>query len=267
MQSADDESRATDESADQLVHLPWESIDPDEDALEGAIPSLEDHAAPPTSPGTSAEAGWGPESAEIDSRTAPTPTLPLSTRGGGKSGALIEFQPLPVLAVRARQSPAAVPTPVVSGGWTIPILCAGIGLIACCLIIPQVDVNRRAAYKKLSLERDLASIKQQVAVNNEFLKRVGDDPTLAERLAQRQMNIVKEGSRVWRDPLTSTGGADAMSPFQIVDVPPPAPLPPYRPAGGTFVAACLAPRSQLYLTGVGLMLLAAGLVLGGVARE
>jgi hypothetical protein len=220
MQSADDEFRAAHESANELVHLPWESIDPDE-TNEPTTALL----APP----------------------APAP--------------------VPVLALRARKPPQPQPTPLVSGGWTIPILCAGIGLIACCLIIPQVDVNRRAAYKKLSLERDLASIKQQVAVNDEFLKRVGDDPTLAERLAQRQMNIVKEGSRVWRDPLTSAAGADAMSPFQIVDVPPPAPLPPYQPAGGAFAAACLAPRSQLYLTGVGLLMLAAGLVLGGVARE
>ena len=29
------------------------------------------------------------------------------------------------------------------GGWTIPLLCLGIAVIACCLVIPQADANRR----------------------------------------------------------------------------------------------------------------------------
>ncbi len=146
------------------------------------------------------------------------------------------------------------------GGWTIPLLCLGIGLIGCCLIIPQADTNRRMAYQKELLRRDLESIQQQVAVNDEFLKRVNDDSGLAERLAQRQMNIVREGSRVWND--GSDNRAASMSPYELTTIPRPVPLPPYQPTGGWFAALCREPRSNLYLTGAALMMLAAGLVLG-----
>jgi hypothetical protein len=163
--------------------------------------------------------------------------------------------------VREEGAPSRA-APARGGAWTIPLLCAGIGLIACCLIIPQTDVNRRMAYQKKSLEQDLASIQNQAQVNDEFLKRVSDDPGLAERLAQRQMNIVREGSQVWRDPEVET--ATTMSPFELVNVPRPAPLPAYQPVGGWFAGVCRDPHSNLYLTGAALMMLAAGLVMGEV---
>jgi hypothetical protein len=58
-----------------------------------------------------------------------------------------------------------------------------------------------------------------------------------------------------------------MSPFHLVAVQPPDPLPPYRAKGGLVGAACNNPRSRLLLTGAGLLLMAAGLVLGAVPRR
>ena len=96
---------------------------------------------------------------------------------------------------------------------------------------------------------------------------------LAERLAQRQMKMVREGTSVLElknvhHANASWGGGggaglrDSMSPYLLVSVPPPAPMPPYQPVGGTLARVCRHPKSQLYLTGVGLMLMACGLVLG-----
>src|SRR5580698_6962616 len=55
------------------------------------------------------------------------------------------------------------------GGWTIAVLCIGLSLIAACVIIPQADANRRLAYERQRLRRDLDQIQKQVAVNSEFL--------------------------------------------------------------------------------------------------
>jgi uncharacterized membrane-anchored protein YhcB (DUF1043 family) len=162
------------------------------------------------------------------------------------------------------------------GGWTLTLLCVGIGIIACCVLIPQADANRRMAYEREKLKTDLESIRKQVATNDEFLKRVADDPNLAERLAQRQMKIIREGTRVLElkkqkqaraqagaGPAAVAGtAADEMSPFHLVHVAPPPPLPPYKPVGGLLAGLCYNPHTRLYLTGIGLMLMAGGLVLG-----
>jgi hypothetical protein len=153
--------------------------------------------------------------------------------------------------------PAIEPTR--GGAFTIPLLCAGIAIIACCLLIPQADANRRLAYERIKLQADLAAVERQVAVNDEFLKKVSDDPNLAERLAQRQMKIIRAGTKV----LALEGeGEHEMSPFQITAVAPPPELPPYQPHGGKLAALCYNPRSRLYLMGIGLLMTAVGLVLG-----
>jgi hypothetical protein len=168
------------------------------------------------------------------------------------------------LGYESAREPAVAGGPLRGGGWTIPLLCLGIGLIACCLLIPLADSNRRLAYERQRLARDLESIQTQVAVNDEFLRRVHDDPSLAERLAQRQMKTIRQGTRVLeldRTRRSSSSAAD-MSPFQLVAVQPPAPLPPYRPLSGTIANLCYRPRTRLYLMGVGLFMMACGLVLG-----
>jgi hypothetical protein len=163
------------------------------------------------------------------------------------------------------QEPEGVRESTGGGLFTIPLLCLGLGLIACCVLIPAADENRRLAYERESLRADLEQIHKQINVNDEFLKRVADDPTLSERLAQRQMKMVREGTSVLE--LTGRSNSREMSPFELVTLPPPPELPSYRPMGGKLSAICRNPHSQLYLTGGGLLLVAAGLVLGSNGRD
>ncbi|HTL27737.1 MAG TPA: hypothetical protein VL282_00885 [Tepidisphaeraceae bacterium] len=144
------------------------------------------------------------------------------------------------------------------GLWTIPLICAGIALIAACLIIPAADENHRLVYERERLKADLDQIHKQVDVNDEFLKRVNDDAALLERLAQRQMKMVREGTSVLE--LKEQSKSRGMSPYGLVNVPPPPPMPAYQPIGGELSTICRNPRNNLYLTGVGLLMIAAGLV-------
>ena len=216
------------------VRLPWETVGADDDAR-------------PDQPGDVA----GAEAAAV-AYESPVPAEPL----------VDELGPAPR-----------------GGGWTLTLLCVGIGLIACCVLIPQADANRRLAYEREKLKLDLESVRKQVATNDEFLKRVADDPNLAERLAQRQMKIIREGTRVLElkkhkradvqgNGATTPGllAADDMSPFHLVAVAPPPPLPPYKPVGGVLAGLCYNPHTRLYMTGLGLLFMAAGLVFGFAPR-
>jgi hypothetical protein len=162
-----------------------------------------------------------------------------------------------------------------SSAWTIPLLCAGVAIIACCFVIPAADENRRLVYERERLKVDLEHIERQVAVNGEFLKHVADDPTLLERLAQRQMKMVREGNSVLElcdraIPASQLQGQPLqqgeISPYPLLTVAPPEPLPPYQPMGGRFANLCREPRSRLALMGSALILVASGLVLGYTAR-
>jgi hypothetical protein len=147
-----------------------------------------------------------------------------------------------------------------AGAWTIPLMCMGIALIACCLLIPAADENRQMTYEGAGLKSNLEQIQKQVGTNEEFLTRMRTDPALAERLAQRQMKMVRAGTNVLElkgQPLRANP-----SPFLLVTLPPPTPLEPYRPVGGHFAAMCRDPHLQLYMLGAGMMMIATGLVLG-----
>jgi hypothetical protein len=152
------------------------------------------------------------------------------------------------------------PSPERSSAYTIPLLCAGVAIIACCLLIPASDQNRRLTYEREGLKRDLDQIKKQIAVNDEFLNRVASDSNLLERLAQRQMNLVREGTSVLE--LNHRGEKEEISPFMLVTLPPPEPLQPYHSIGGVFAELCREPRSRLMLLGAGMLLAACGLVMG-----
>jgi hypothetical protein len=154
--------------------------------------------------------------------------------------------------------PTRAPEPS-GGGFTIPLICIGIGLIAMCLLIPAADENRRLVYEKARLEGDLEQLQKQVVTNDSFLHRVAGDATLAERLARRQMKMVPEGTAVLDLHSTQTRGE--LSPFLLVTVPPPAAMPPYRPVAGFLANACRHPKTQLYLIGASLMMIASGLVM------
>jgi hypothetical protein len=138
-----------------------------------------------------------------------------------------------------------------------------VGVLACCLVIPQADANRRLAYERAALRADLEAVQTQVATNDEFLRKLAGDPTLAERLAHRQLNLQRPGTRV----LPVRHGDPGTSPFDLVQVPPPAAAGPYEPLGGRLAAVCRDARGRLYAMGAGLFLLAAGLVLGAGGGE
>jgi hypothetical protein len=177
-------------------------------------------------------------------------------------------QPAPeVVQEEATGADVVIPDPeeaelavVAAGGglWTIPLICAGIALIAACLIIPAADENHRLVYERERLKMDLDQIHKQVDVNNEFLDRLNDDSRLLERLAQRQMKMVREGTSVLE--LKEQSKSRGMSPYGLVNVPPPEPMPAYQPIGGRLSDICRNPRMNLYLTGGGLLMIAIGLV-------
>jgi hypothetical protein len=208
------------------AHVPWESIDAGE------------------------ESGQLQEIGQAKNATAEAVAPAKPGFAGATASAVALSAPQP--------EPDEPPSP--GGGWTLPLLCAGIALIACCVLIPQADANRRLVYERQMLVMDLESIEHQVAVNGEFLKKVGDDPTLAERLAERQMKVIPEGTRVLE--LKHESDGTGMSPFQLVSVAPPPPLPAYRRVGGTIADLCYDPHTRLYLIGAALVMIAMGLVLG-----
>lgn len=249
-------------------HVPWDSIDSEDQASEveqpaaEAMVTTEDPQLPltPWAAGPSAAPDSpAAEDAETDESGAALRALEewAESEDGPPPGEEEPVDEYALLAIRPKVAPELPPSR--GGGWTLPVLCAGIALIACCVLIPQTDANRRLAYEHESLQRDLQTLEQQIKVNDEFLKKVADDPELAQRLAERQMKVIPEGAHV----LDLTHDQGGMSPFQLVNVPPPPPLPPYQPAGGTLAHLCYGPHSRLYLIGVSLCMIATGLVLGG----
>lgn len=144
--------------------------------------------------------------------------------------------------------------------WTIPLMCLGIAIIACCLIIPLTDENHQIMWEREKLRRDLDQLQKQVDVNDRFLAAVTEDSILAQRLVQRQLNVVRAGTTVLK--LNGASGIELSSPFQLVNVPEPAAMPAYVPVGGRFAELCRQPRTQLYMIGGSLLLIAASLVLG-----
>lgn len=166
----------------------------------------------------------------------------------------------------ARGASFAAPPPrgAPSSVWTIPALCLGIALIASCILVPAADENRRIAYEREKLKADLAQLQKQASVNRAFLDQLHNDPALAERLAQRQMKLVREGTGVLK--LDNASDDDLISPYLLVTVPPPAEMPPYQPVGGTVAQLVRPTKNQLYLIGLGLLMIAIGLVFGADGR-
>src|SRR4051812_17754238 len=152
--------------------------------------------------------------------TEPEPLL-VCTPAPSPDALLVSASDLPESpGVPASAGMASETKPIISGGLaTIPLLCLGIGLIACCILIPAADENRRLVYERQRLQNDLDQITRQIETNDEFLKRIADDPGLAERLAQRQMKMVRQGTSVLE--LKGASNEKDMSPFELVTLPPP----------------------------------------------
>ncbi len=146
--------------------------------------------------------------------------------------------------------------------WSIPLLCVGLAVIAYCVIVPATNANRKLVLEREKLHRDLEAVDKQIAVNEEFLKRVGGDPELAERLAQRQMKFIREGTNVLELP-TQSSTKDQMSPFLLTAMPQAAPLAQLAETPGMLGKLASNEKLQLYAIGGGLLLLAVALVMGG----
>ena len=153
--------------------------------------------------------------------------------------------------------------PSTGAWWTIPMICVGLALVACALIIGQVEANRQVAWRRNKLKIDLEYLQEQVRQNEDSLKWMQTNPTMSERLAQRQMNQVRAGSAILQVP--GLPHQKDRNPFQLTTIPPPKPLAPYEPRGDLLTFLFADPRHALWAIGIGLMLVAAGLVLGGPA--
>jgi hypothetical protein len=158
--------------------------------------------------------------------------------------------------------------PPTGGVWALPLLAFGLGLIACCFIIPAADDTRTVMFERERLRAEMEGLQRQVALNDEFLDRIHSDRELALRLAARQRTEYEEGVGIltptWDPPGAGGLGNFAMSPFALVAaepaLQPPAPTPPQ---GGKLAAACRDPRGRLIVLGVGLFSCILGLLGGG----
>lgn len=244
---------------------PWSETSEEGQDEGSAAAAIEDHAALPVEETTEALVNE-PAPADMEAIAA---TLQLDVQSSTLDVQRSEEEEgeRPTLNVERPTSnedhtpTLTAPRKVLSGGWTMGFLLSGIAIIAACILIPQGDETRKLMYERAKLRADLEQVQKQVATNGEFLQKVQSDPTLAQRLAQRQMKLVPAGTKVL-DVDDASPTKDDKSPFLIVSVPPPAPMPPYQPRGGVFAQMCRNGRSQLYMIGGGLLLLAAGLVLG-----
>jgi hypothetical protein len=165
----------------------------------------------------------------------------------------------------AGRAKAPAPPPAATGGRhgvTVILCCVGVGLLAVCFLIPQADRNRALAHQALKLQLDLEYLDRQTAANAALIEKIAKDPVLAERLAQRQMKFARKGASVL-DLEDGPSQPDA-SPFSLVVVAPPPRLKPAAAPGGRLADLARDPRKRLYTVGVGLMLVAVGLVVGVV---
>jgi len=144
-------------------------------------------------------------------------------------------------------------------GWTLAVLGAGLAIIAACVLVPAINANRQMRYEHDRLVADKEQVDQQIAVNDEFLKKMSDDPQLVERLAQRQMRVIPQGTAVLQ--LPGDNDDRPASPFALVDVAPAA-APAYQPTGGILADWCLDSKREMGLIAAGLFLVAVGLICG-----
>ena len=128
------------------------------------------------------------------------------------------------------------------------MLAIGLAIIACAIVIGQIESNRQMSWQKNKLQQDVEHLREQVRVNKDFVDRLNTDESLLERLAQRQMRLVREGSAA----LELTGQTNEIrSPFTLVRVPPPSEVQPYQPASDPLTRMLGTPHRQVWAFGAG----------------
>ena len=164
--------------------------------------------------------------------------------------------------------PDAKPTGGGSGGgggggglWAIPLMCLGLGLAACCVLVPAAEVSRALFAQRAELGREVDRLAGQARRNEEFLARLGRDAELGAVVAERQLGRLPAG--VGELPLSvAPAGFDA-SPFAMLQAPDaPPPVRPTRLPGGRLTRWLLDARLNGWLLGGSLLAAAAGLILG-----
>jgi hypothetical protein len=151
-------------------------------------------------------------------------------------------------------------------GWTLPALVLGLGVVAFCLMLPQIDENRRTFHDLAQLRMEHARLAEQMRVNTLFLQRVESDPTLTARLAQRQLRVGPGGDEVGTLEIAGMR-PEPRSPFQLVATARPADSGEYRVLGGALLDPLRNDRTRLYVMAGALLLVAAALILDGPWRR
>lgn len=148
--------------------------------------------------------------------------------------------------------------------WAIPLLCLGLGLLACAVLIPAADQSRQLARQKAELVREVSRLQAQGDRNAEFLHRLGRDKELSEVLIERQLGQLPDG--VAQVSLSVSPSGFAASPFAMLELPEPPPLPPAATIGGQLTRWCLTGRTQTWILAAAILLTAAGLLLGSAPK-
>lgn len=271
--------------AGQTVH-DWEPLPPPMRIASGAdnspnesVPVLSeeqdvDESVSMSGPSESIPCPWDPADAEVE--TSPVSENPISSysdRFDYTYSDPILKEENPASSEQSKDDDSKTDSsglgPVLAGNdpprtgawWTLPLMCLGLGIVACALIVPAVDENRRELHQLARLERDVNYFQMQSDVNKQFLEHVSTDPTLAERLALRQLRLTRPDSRIVQIP--QTNNPFGMSPYALVTIDPPPPIPDYQPLGGLLSQYFLDSKTQIYLASIGILLTAAGVILGG----
>ena len=143
--------------------------------------------------------------------------------------------------------------------WAIPLMCLGLGLLACVVLIPASGESRRLARQRDELVREVDRMQAQADRNAEFLHRLGRDADLGRVVAERQAGGVEGVESI------ALPGMDtelATSPFAMLTLPEPPPLPPPATVGGRLAAWCRDAELRPWLLAGSLLTTASGLLLG-----
>jgi len=146
------------------------------------------------------------------------------------------------------------------GGWTLPFLCAGVAILAACLLLPQAQENQKLMWQCERMRLDLDQLQRQSKLNETFISKLTTDPVLHTRLAERHLGYIERGSKVLD--LGEENAPGAHSPYPMVVVAPAPELATLVVPQDKFANMIQDPQKRLTLIGAGLFLVAFGLILG-----
>lgn len=101
--------------------------------------------------------------------------------------------------------------------WPELAVAVGLGLVALCLIYPQVVENQRLRAERERLEQEFARVEARIEANTAFLRQARDPgpvgAALRQRLAERQLRVLPAGA----EPIALPGlPEDPRSPFHLI---------------------------------------------------